>query len=254
MTSVASSTTVLTERAGGTMVATLNRPEVLNAFNPELIDRLARVVDEAADDPAVKVLLIRGAGTAFSSGFDLRASTTRKYEFQTGALLKKLTLLTKPVVLAIDGAAVGIGATICGLADLVIMSDRARLKCPFVRLGLNPEAGSTFQFPRLLGPQLANWFLLSGAWLSAQECLNAGLALEVVRPDELDERARARCDVLAGQPLDSLTETKRLIRAPHMEQLIAAIKAENAAVTRLKAAPAFAEAQEAFRARRGVTS
>ncbi|TDB95179.1 enoyl-CoA hydratase/isomerase family protein [Actinomadura sp. 7K534] len=242
--------TVVTERDGHVLLARLNRPDVLNAFDPEMTDRLARVVDEAESDPGVHVLTITGTGRAFSAGHDLSAPPDPGREFGTAAMFKKLTLFPKPLVLAINGLAVGLGVTLTSFADVAVIADDARLRCPFVGMGLTAEAGSTYQLTRLLGPQRAAWFLMSGAWLSARESVEAGLAMECVPDGRVLDRAREMAGVLAAQPLDSLMETKRLLNAPHREALIANIRAENEAVMRLREAPAHREAVNAFRARR----
>lgn len=241
--------TVLTERVGRVLVATLNRPDVMNAFDPEMTDRLARVVDEAESDEGIHVLVVTGAGRGFSSGFDLAASPDPSRELGTPDLFKRLTLFSKPLVLAINGVGVGVGATICSFAEVVVVAESARLRCPFVGLGLTAEAGSTYQFGRLLGHQRAAWFLLSGTWLSARECVEAGLALACFADDELRERTLEMATTLAAQPLESLVETKRLLNEPHREQFIASIRAENEAVTRLREGPAHQEAIAAFRSR-----
>lgn len=244
-------TSVLTEQDGRVLVATLNRPHVLNAFDREMTDRLARVVDVAEADPTVSVLLVTGAGRAFSSGYDLSPQPDPPAgSFLTADLFRKLTLFPKPLLLAINGIGVGVGATIVSFADVAVVAESARLRCPFVSMGLTAEAGSTYQFSRLLGPQRAAWFLMSGAWLSAAACVETGLAVESVPDADLRARAMEMAATLAAQPLDSLLETKRLLTAPHQEQLIASIRAENQAVTRLMSTPTYQEIIGAFRARR----
>src|SRR5690606_6927232 len=201
--------TVVTHREGRVLTARLNRPGVLNAFNPELTDRLARVVEQAGSDPEVSVLTITGTGRAFSAGYDLSADSQPRLEYGTAALIRRLALFPKPLILAINGIGVGFGATLISLADLVLIADSARLRCPFVGLGLTPEGGSTYQLPRLMGRQRATWFLMSGQWLSAEECVVAGLALERVPDDQLQARTAQLAAELAAQPLEALLETKR---------------------------------------------
>ena len=104
----------------------------------------------------------------------------------------------KPLVCAVNGLGLGIGATILGFADLAFMSTEARLKCPFTSLGVAPEAASSYLFPRLMGRQNAAWMLLSAEWVSAQEALAAGLVWRVCEPDDLlaggrAARGAARC-------------------------------------------------------------
>ena len=156
----------------------------------------------------------------------------------------------KPFIVAINGVGAGVGATIAGLADLVLIAEGARLRCPFSQLGLTAEATSTFTFPRLMGRQQALWFLWSSEWWSAEQCVEAGLATELCAPDELMPRAMERAGTLAAMPTVSLIATKELVVGPLREAMRAHAEAENAAVDRLIGGPANREALAAFRERR----
>ena len=156
----------------------------------------------------------------------------------------------KPFMLAVNGLGVGIGATICGLADFVYMSDKARLRCPFSSLGLTAEAASTMTFPRLMGHQRAAWFLMSAEWMSAQECLAAGLALDVFPHEEFMVRTLERAQKLAALPLASLVQTKALVMDPIRQQLKDVARIENRALGSMVGQPANREALAAFREKR----
>jgi len=141
---------------------TLNRPEALNAFNEALYDATAEALLAAADAPQVAVVLLTGAGRGFSAGTDLAEMQARitdpnftegKHGF-TG-LIDALSAFPKPLICAVNGVGVGIGATILGYADLAFMSSTARLKCPFTSLGVAPEAASSYLLPQLVGRQNA---------------------------------------------------------------------------------------------------
>jgi len=147
---------------------TLNRPEALNAFNEALYDATAEALLAAAEDPEVAVVLLTGTGRGFSAGTDLaemQARTTDpdftegKYGFR--GLIDALSGFPKPLICAVNGVGVGIGATILGYADLAFMSSTARLKCPFTSLGVAPEAASSYLLPQLVGRQNAAWLLMS---------------------------------------------------------------------------------------------
>ena len=144
---------ILIESSNRVLQATLNRPQQLNAFNGELFDALAQTFIDAATDDGVRVLLLTGAGRAFTAGADLaemgRPGNTPKHGF--AGLCRAVVDFPKPFVLAVNGLGTGLGATICGLADLTYMAASARLRCPFSTLGLTAEAGSTFTFPLLIG-------------------------------------------------------------------------------------------------------
>jgi enoyl-CoA hydratase/carnithine racemase len=243
---------ILVESANRVLLATLNRPQQLNAFNGELFDALAETFIDAATDDAVRVLLLTGAGRAFTAGADLtemgRPGSPPKHGF--AGLCRAIVEFPKPFVLAVNGLGTGLGATICGLADLTYMATSARLRCPFSTLGLTAEAGSTFTFPLLMGRQQAAWFLMSSEWLAATDCVRVGLALEVVPDDALLAHARAKAELLAALPPASLAATKRLMLAPLREQLLRSIDAENEALSKLVGGPANREALRAFAEKR----
>lgn len=231
----------------------LNRPDALNAFNEELYDALAEELLAAAVDDDVAVLLLTGAGRAFSAGTDLlemqRIATDPTFVRGTHGftgMIDALAAFPKPVVAAVNGVGLGIGATVLGFADLALMSTNARIKCPFTSLGVAPEAASSLLFPQLVGRQQAAWVLMSSEWISAQECLDMGLVLELAPPEELVARARARAEVLASKPIASLVAVKRTMTAPHRAAVAEARAAENAAFAELMGGPANLEALAAF--------
>ncbi len=243
---------IRSELKGAVRVLTLERPEVLNAFNTEQFELLAEALLEAEKDSATKVAVLTGAGRAFSAGADLAENRpppeNLKFGFQ--GCIDILIEFRKPLILAINGVGVGIGATICGLADMVYMAESARLRCPFSALGLTAEACSTYTFPRLMGPQAAANFLLGAGWLSANECKANGLALEVFPNEGFLDRVMQEAEKLANLPLASLLQTKTLMTAPHIEAMKAANIAENEALLGLRGGPANVEAVSAFREKR----
>ena len=230
----------------------LNRPDALNALNGQMTDDLADILLDTANDAAIKVTVLTGAGKAFWAGADLKEmgqnTHTPKHTF--GQMLNAIIDFPKPLILAINGVGVGIGATICGLADIVLMSEQARLRCPFSALGLTAEAASTVTFPKLMGHQRASWFLLSAEWMNAQQCLDAGLAYEIVPPDELMQCAMERATTLAALPSASLQQTKALLLDPLREQMKASARAENRGLAALAGGPANREALAAFKDKR----
>jgi enoyl-CoA hydratase/carnithine racemase len=177
---------------------TLNRPDVLNAFNEELYSATAVALRDAATDPDVAVVMLTGAGRAFSAGNDLNemqaritdpAFNERGSHFST--MIDALTDLPKPLICAVNGIGVGIGATILGYADLVFMSSTARLKCPFTSLGVAPEAASSYLLPRLMGRQNAAWLLMSSEWIDAGDGRRPRARLDKTGPRSVvDARAR----------------------------------------------------------------
>ncbi|GAA4092630.1 enoyl-CoA hydratase/isomerase family protein [Nocardioides kongjuensis] len=232
---------------------TLDRPEALNAFNEELYDATADALLAAAQDPDVAVVLLTGSGRAFSAGTDLLEmhKIATDPDFPRGrhgfiGLIDALVDFPKPLVVAVNGLGLGIGATILGFADLGFMADGARLKCPFTSLGVAPEAASSYLFPALVGRQNAAWALLSSEWISASEAREMGLVKQVCAPEDLLTTARRHAEALAAKPISSLVAVKRTMTEPHRDAIRAARDRENAAFAELMGGPANLEALAAF--------
>ncbi len=232
---------------------TLDRPDALNAFNEELYDATAEALLAAAEDPSVAVVLLTGNGRAFSAGTDLLEMHDRATnpDFVAGkhgfiGLIDALVAFPKPLVCAVNGLGLGIGATILGFADLAFMSTVARLKCPFTSLGVAPEAASSYLFPRLMGRQDAAWMLLSAEWVSAEQALEMGLVWKLCAPDDLIPEALRHAELLAARPISSLMAVKQTMVEPLREQVRAARDRENAAFAELMGGPANLEALTAF--------
>ena len=235
---------------GRVRTAALNRPEALNAFNKRQFDEVAEAFLGAEQDDC-RVLVLTGTGRAFSAGADLGPTTDYQPVHGLDGMLHAIVDFPKPFVLAINGLGVGIGATLAGLADFVFMAKSARLRCPFSTLGLVAEAGSTRTFPALLGRQQAMWFLMASEWLSAAQCKEAGVALDVFPDDGFMDAVGEKAGHLAALPPESLVAAKRLIvDAAERERLKKVIAAENAALAKLSGGPANREAVAAFREKR----
>jgi len=243
--------TITTETRDGIRLVTLDRPETLNAFSSVLMDELAEAFLDAAQDDAVRVLVLTGAGRAFSAGADLGEDRgLREPRHGLAGMLEAIVDFPKPFLLAVNGLGVGIGCTICGLADCGYIAEGARLRAPFSALGLTAEAASTMTFPQLMGRQRANWTLLGAEWMSAEEAVASGLVMEIHPADELFDYVMAQAAKLAALPLASLLKTKSLIMAPLRDRMKAAIAAENDGLAELRGSPANVEAVTAFREKR----
>ncbi len=235
---------------------TLNRPDALNAFNEALYQATAAALISAAEDPEVAVVLITGAGRAFSAGADLKEMHARVTDPQLAgrqsaftAMIDALSGLPKPLICVVNGIGVGIGTTILGYADLAFMSSTARLKCPFTSLGVAPEAASSYLLPRLLGRQNAAWLLLSSEWVGADEALRMGLVWKVCEPADLQSEARRHAEILSSRPLSSLMAVKRTMVDPIRPDIVAASARENAYFAELMGRPANADALADFTGR-----
>lgn len=239
---------IRTERAGGIFTITFNRPEKKNAFTLAMYEALVSAFEAADRDPEVRVLLLRGAGGAFTSGNDLADFMHQPPTGEDSPVFRFLVALTgarKPIVAAVQGPAVGIGSTMLLHTDLAYAAEDAKLRLPFVSLGLVPEGASSYLLPRIAGPQKAAELLYFAEAFDARTAKEAGLVAEVVPADALEAHARAKAEALAAQPLGALIETKRLLREGVRDQVHQALAREGAKfVERLTSA----EAMEAFSA------
>ena len=246
------------EDEGRVRVITLDRPEAKNAFNEEHYDAMTEALIAADADPAVAVVVFTGGGTAFCAGTDVREMAARVADpagFTNGkhgfpGLIDQLTNFRKPFICAVNGLGVGIGATILGFADYAVMSTEARLRYPFTRLGVAPEAASSVLLPILIGRQAAAWVLMSAEWVPAAECVELGIARKLCAPEELMDVTMRHAQVLAAAPVSSLIATKQVMMAPLIDAIVAARGRENAAFAELLGAPANIEAMTAFAEKR----
>ena len=203
-------------RDGAVMTVTLNRPEVLNALNTEMHEALARVLKEARD-PAVRAVVITGAGRGFCVGQDLRefrggagdvAERLRRHYHPNVLAIRELE---KPVVAALNGPAAGAGLSFALACDLRVASDAATFVPAFVNVGLVPDSGGSYFALRLLGYARALEWLTSGRPLTAAEAHAWGLVSEVVEGDDVRTRATELARELAVMPTRALAMTKRLL-------------------------------------------
>lgn len=221
---------VQTAREGAVLTIRLNRPDKKNALTRDMYGAMGNALRAAAGDDAVRVILLAG-GADFTAGNDIAdfAAAGERKPGDPGAafeFLEALVGMTKPVVAAVRGNAVGIGTTLLLHCDVVVASTTARLMMPFTKLALVPEAGSSFLLPLRVGPARANWWLLSGAAFSGAEAAEAGLATRAVEDGAVEAMAAEMAAALAALPPGSVQESKRLIKAPHAEALRAVMAAE----------------------------
>jgi enoyl-CoA hydratase/carnithine racemase len=247
--------TVLQENRDGVALLTMNRPEKRNAFNDQQYDDLRDALAGAQNDDAVKVAVITGAPGAFSGGQDLTEMGTspahddgQPHGF--GPFIDRLSTFDKPLMAAVNGVGVGIGLTMLLHCDIVYIAETARLRAPFVSLGLVPEAGSSLLLQTVVGTQPAAELLYTNAWIDAERAVALGLAAASVPADALLDRTLERAREIATQPLSALRRTKRLLLDVRAEALAAARRREDVAMAQSIGSPANAEALRAFREKR----
>lgn len=229
-----------------------DRPESLNAVNFDFLTGVAETLRQAADSAEIRCVTMTGRGRAFTAGLDLNddGHSVDERDAAYERFISVLESFPKPLVAGVNGVAVGIGTTMLGHCDIVLATDSARFRLPFVGLGLAPEAGSTVRMPALLGEQAAAHALLTGDWISAQEAERRGLVLRLVGVDELESELHGLAERIVQAPLDALVTTKRLLVQARLPAASAARQREEPEFARLARGPDHAEALAAFRERR----
>ena len=214
--------TVIWEQDGGVGRLTLNRPDSLNAWTTDFGHELKAVIDGEAADPSVRAVLIPGAGRGFSSGADLKAGFEPAPDDGMPDVRKELVevyhpviagvrRLEKPVVAAVNGPAVGIGASLALACDLVLAAESAFFGLAFVNIGLMPDGGSTLFVPAAVGKARAFQMALLGERVPAERALEWGLVNQVHPDGELLGEANALVDRFAAGPTRSYAASKQAL-------------------------------------------
>ncbi len=210
-------TVVYEKDEGGVARLTLNRPQQLNAVNLAMRDELWSTFEAFRDDPTARVLIVRGAGRAFCAGADIlefgtapsyiEARRARRERDLWGMLLH----LSKPIIAAVHGHALGAGCEMSLLCDLRVASEDASFGLPEVGLGYIPSAGGTQTLPRTIPPGVARHMILSGDPIDAQEAYRLGLVHRVVPREELGGAAESGARTLAERPPRALSYAKEAV-------------------------------------------
>ena len=242
--------TVLTAREGAVLTITLNRPDVLNAFDAAMHAALRSALEEAAA-PDVRAVVLTGAGRGFCVGQDLgefsevgdiRSALRERYHPNVRAIRG----LEKPVLAAVNGAAAGAGLSIACACDLRVASDAAVFVPAFVSIGLVPDAGGPYFIQRLLGTPRAFELMASGRRLSAQEALEWGLVSEVIPADRFEARVAEVAAEWAAKPTRAVALTKRLFDFAERASLEETLELEGKLQAEATQTVDFAEGVAAF--------
>jgi len=213
---------VLVETVGATRIVTINRPAARNALTLPVLALMRSAVDAASGDPALRCVVIAGAGGHFSAGADLRQTVLEDpdlldhldaYMDAFHGLIKAVVRCDKPVIAMMDGAAVGFGADLAFACDLRVASGRAYAQEKFVKIGLMPDGGGTFFLSRLVGTARALQWILLAERLDAAELHRLGVVARVVEADDLRESTLSMARTLEAGPPLAFAAIKRAVYA-----------------------------------------
>ena len=239
---------IVTERSGSILRVQLNRPDKKNAMTSSMYVTLADLLNDAARDEQIRVVLWHGAGDSFSAGNDVEdflKNPPGPGESPQARLMNALINFDKPLVAAVQGAAIGGGTTMLTHCDFVYAAESAKFQMPFINLGLVPEFGSSYSLPMRIGQLRAAELILLGLPFDARRAAELGLVTRVVPDEKLMATATETAQKLAQKPIGALRACKRLMKLSSREQIEQAMKLEGEEFAlRVRSA----EAREAFTA------
>jgi 2-(1,2-epoxy-1,2-dihydrophenyl)acetyl-CoA isomerase len=248
--------TVRLERRGAELRITLDRPDVMNAWDKQLGADLQAAVEHAAADDGVRVVVVTGAGRAFSSGADLRAGfdPTPEGHPDLQAVLRDryhpiivgLRAMPKPVLAAVNGPAVGIGCSLALACDLIIARESAYFLLAFVNIGLVPDGGSSLLIPERVGLARAAEMAMLGERIGARQALEWGLVNRVTADDEFDGAVDELAARLAAGPTAAYAAAKRQLNEWLFGRMEAQLELEAALQQKAAASHDFREGVQAF--------
>ena len=253
--------TILTEQRDEVAVVTLNRPERLNAWTPHMAEELRDAFEDANRDPAIGAIVMTGAGRGFCAGADMEDTFSVRIDggdpgadtasgqggMPAGLDWVQLCRRSKPLVAAVNGAAVGIGVTMILPFDVIVVSTAAKLGMGFIKVGLVPELASTHLLQQRIGFGKASEMALSGRLLSGDEAAAWGLAEHVVAPDALLDEAVSIASMMGANAAPQLRMIKQLLTVNAAETDLDAVQARESEMLReCWRSPEHAEAVRAF--------
>ncbi|MBU2874598.1 enoyl-CoA hydratase [Marinobacter salexigens] len=245
---------IQTELSNQILTVRIKRPERKNALTHAMYTALGDALEQAEADAGIRCVLFTGNEDCFTAGNDLGDFASGLQgaftETPVGRFLFLLAKATKPVVVSVNGPAVGIGTTMLLHCDMVFAGTNARFQMPFASLGLCPEGGSSLLLPTWLGRVRAAELLMLGGAFSAEDAHRMGLINRICEPAETDKVAQEACQKLASQPPAAIRATKKLLGSPTQEALTTTMMAEGELFAERLKSPEAAEAFSAFMQKR----
>lgn len=235
------------------MTITFDRPDKFNSFNRDLALGVQSALKEAADDAAIRCVVITGNGKAFCAGQDLaEAIDPNGPELSTivsehyNPIILAIRKLPKPVIAAVNGVAAGAGANIALACDIVVAHEKASFIQAFSKIGLIPDSGGTFTLPRLVGFQRASALMMTGDKVPANQALHMGMVYQVFTEDEYEGQVRSLALKMAQMPTKGLALTKAALNKAYTNDLQKQLDLEEALQVRASKTHDFNEGVQAF--------
>ena len=249
---------LLVEKKKGAAWVTLNRPDAMNALDPDTHKQLRQCLSELDQDPEVRVIIITGAGKAFSAGGDIEQMQRvidKPELFLEGLRNGKRLLFSmldcpKPIIAKVNGAAMGLGATIALFSDLIFAANHAKIADPHVKVGYTAGDGGSVIWPALLGPARAKQFLFTGDHVTGEEAAKIGLINQAVPAEDLDRVVDEFAQRIANGASLAIQFTKMSVNVTLKQQLVSVIDASFAYEMLSGRSEDHQEAVNAFREKR----
>lgn len=247
---------------GHLLTVTLNRPDSLNSLTEAMLATLADTLEQAADDPRVKVVRLGGAGRGFCAGAGISAEDQAAQAaspnidavlIEANRAVQAITRLPKPVVAVVQGPAAGVGVSLALACDVVLASEKAFFLLAFTKIGLMPDGGASALVAAAVGRIRAMRMALLAERIPASEALQFGLVSAVHPTEELDDAAAAVISTLASGPAVALRKTKQAVNAATLTELDAALARETEGQRILLGSKDFVEGTRAFQERRSAS-
>lgn len=248
--------TIILDKQGGVATLTLNRPDVLNALDRQMALELGEAVADLTDDDNVRAVVLKGAGRGFMAGGDVATfhknidtidDTIRDLIGIFHKSVEGIAAMPKPVIAAVHGPVAGAGVSMSLNADYVIAADDTKFTMAYIWLGTNPDGGSTYLLPRIVGRRKALELAMLSDTLDAEQVLDLGLANRVVPAADLESEAQKLAEKLAAGPTKAFAQTKALInRSFEAESIADQLLAERDAFMSSAGTADFAEGVAAF--------
>lgn len=252
--------TLLAELNNSVLTLTLNRPEVFNSFNQEMAFALQKALDDAAENPEVRAIVLSGNGKAFCAGQDLAEATDPNgpplqsiVADHYNPIILKIRNIEKPVIAAVNGVAAGAGANIALACDIVFAAESASFIQAFSKIGLIPDSGGTFMLPRLVGMQKATALMMTADKVMAADAEKMGMIYKSVGDAELKTTVEQFASNLAQMPTKGLGLTKRALNASFTNNLEQQLAVEEKLQTLAGSTNDFKEGTSAFLEKRKPT-